>query len=111
MSQSITEVWVITLGHLETYTQVLERDKSFAALEGIKPLWRIMKSIQLKYLPILDQAYDEPLQRHLTRLGIRDITPSALTEREAMDLMVRFGTMCAVDELDELEEPETPEEA
>ncbi len=103
---NIQSVWTITLRHLETFTQDLERVRSFAALQGVKPLWRILKSIQLRYIPTLDEETEVTLSRALTRLDVRDVAPSDFTELEAIDVMMRFGSTCALDDIEELEETE-----
>lgn len=101
----VVKVWGITFRHLETFTQDLERVKSFSALQGVKPLWRILKSIQLRYVPTLQADVDLALVRTLSRLDIRDVSPSDFTELEAIDIMMRFGSTCALDDIEELEEP------
>lgn len=75
----------------------LEKVKSHSALQGFKPLWRIMKSIQLKYLPTPPEDVAVRLGRMLDILEIRDVEQSAFSEEEAVKLLTSFGITCSID--------------
>lgn len=103
----IVKIWALTFQHLISFTATLEKSHHFAALDSIKPLWRILKSIQLRFVPDITDEDALLLERTLERLRVLDVTPSAFTEKEAAALMVSFGTTCAVDDLEQEEQPAT----
>lgn len=100
----IVKIWGLTFRHLLSFTETLERSHHFAALASVKPLWRILKSIQLRYVPTLADDDQQLLERTLDRLNVVDVAPSTFTEKEASALMVSFGSTCALEELDQEEE-------
>ncbi|MNO21505.1 hypothetical protein D3C76_112790 [compost metagenome] len=93
----ITETWHDTFSKLETFTHELEKEKSFVALYELKPLWRIMLSVQLRYIPVLDPALTNRLKQIAERLEIRDVAPSAYPVEVACTLLGNLGYSCSID--------------
>ncbi|QTH80426.1 hypothetical protein PA10_00228 [Pseudomonas phage pPa_SNUABM_DT01] len=93
----VAQVWNDTFGKLESFTQELERVKSYVALSELKPLWRIMKSIQLRYLPVLDEDLSRRLEKMIEKLEIQDVTPTAYSEDAARTMLGNLGYSCSID--------------
>lgn len=93
----IEEIWYETFQELDSFTQELEKVKSYAALEQVKPIWRILKSVQLKYVPMLKPEVQKRLEQITQRLSIREVAPSAFTTDEAVSLLGRFALSCSID--------------
>jgi len=89
--------WYETFRLVDTFTQELEKVKSYAALEQVKPVWRILKSIQLKYVPTPKAEIAQRLEQVMARLSIREVSPSAFTKTEAVNLLARFAESCGID--------------
>lgn len=93
----IEQIWTATFQQLDKFTQELEKVKSHAALQQVKPIWRILKSVQLKYVPALTPEVQHRLDQIMTRLDIRDVEPSAFAVAEVSSLLERFSTSCTID--------------
>lgn len=93
----IEQVWYDTFTKLEQFTHELEKAKSHVALSELKPIWRIMKSIQLRYVPIVKECVDVRLEQNLARLEIRDVSASAWTADGAIRLMRNLNMSCSID--------------
>jgi len=93
----IDQIWKGTFTKLERFTLELEKEKSYVALQDMKPLWRIMKSIQLKYLPTLPEDLTPRLDKMIDRLEIRDVSASAWDEKTAISLMHNLSLSCSID--------------
>ena len=93
----LEKIWYETFQELDSFTQELEKVKSYAALEQVKPIWRILKSVQLKYVPMLKPEVQKRLEQIMQRLSIREVAPSAFTTEEAASLLTRFGMSCSID--------------
>lgn len=93
----IEHIWKGTFNRLEQFTHELEKEKSYVALQEMKPLWRIMKSIQLKYLPTLPEDIALRLDKMIDRLELRDIAASAWDEKTATALMNNLSLSCSID--------------
>lgn len=92
----IKAIWAETFEKLEGFTIELEKAKSTVALVEFKPLWRIMKSIQLRHVPDLAEAQMRKLDKLVQRMEIREVEPSSFTEAEAVGLLQRFCTTCSI---------------
>lgn len=90
----IQEVFNRAFDEVEGFTYDLEKEKSSCALVAMKPVWRIIKSIQLRYCPNLDSDRMIRLGRMIDRLEIRDVTPTDFTEKEAAQIMQNFADSC-----------------
>jgi len=93
----IANLWHETFSQLEEFTKELEKVKSHVALVEIKPIWRILKSIQLKYVPDLNNEVVDRLNKMVQRLDIREVAPSAFSEPEVRTLLTRFKESCGID--------------
>lgn len=92
-----TNTWMETFEKLDSFTNELEKAKSHSALQEFKPLWRIMKSIQLRYLKDIPEVTAKQLAKRMESLGIRDVAPSSFTEAECEKLLSRFNYTCSID--------------
>ncbi|MNC46222.1 hypothetical protein D3C75_952310 [compost metagenome] len=93
----VAQVWNDTFDKLESFTHELEKVKSYVALNELKPLWRIVKSIQLRYLSDIDETRGSRLEKMIERLEIRDVTPTAYPEQAAEQLLTNLAYSCAID--------------
>lgn len=93
----IDKTWHNTFLQLERVTLELEKTKSYLGLSEFKPLWRIMKSIQLRYVPHLADDVACKLDLVVQRLEIREVVPTSYSEEEAVGVMERFGFTCEID--------------
>lgn len=93
----IKEKWENTFFKLEEFTNQLEKAKSHSAIQEFKPLWRIMKSIQLKFVPDLNEELAVKLERIIKTMDIRDVSASAFSEVEATNLLQNFSNTCSID--------------
>lgn len=93
----IEKVWYDTFAKLEQFTHELEKTKSHSALSELKPIWRIMKSVQLRYIPVVEAGVSVRLDQAVTRLEIRDVAPSAWTAEGAIRLMRNLNMSCSID--------------
>jgi len=93
----INDTWQATFDQLEHFTVELEKVKSYVALVQIKPVWRILKSVQLKYLPDLGGDVRARLDRMVERLEIQGVSATSFTEHEVESLLLRFKESCGID--------------
>lgn len=93
----IEQVWYDTFNKLEQFTHELEKVKSQCALSELKPLWRIMKSVQLRYIPIVTEEVSNRLHQVITRLEIRDVAASAWDVDGAIKFMRNINMSCSLD--------------
>lgn len=93
----IEQVWHSTFKNLVEFTIELEKVKRMSALNDLKPVWRIMKSIQLAYVPQLTQETAKVLDIIIDRLEIVDVTPSAWTEKIAIPILKNLDFTCKID--------------
>lgn len=93
----VAQVWNDTFDKLESFTHELEKVKSYVALAEIKPLWRIMRSVQLRYLPQLDDDRQRRLEKMIERLEIMEVTPTAYSEEAARTMLGNLGYSCSID--------------
>lgn len=93
----IKEIWVETFYKLEDFTDRLEKAKSHSAIQEFKPLWRIMKSIQLKHVPDVPDELAVKLERIVNGMDIRDVAASAFSEVEATEILQNFSNTCSID--------------
>lgn len=93
----IENTWYAAFRQLDVFTQELEKVKSYAALEQMKPVWRILKSVQLKYVPTPNAEASKRLEQIMTRLSIREVQPSAFNVEEVTALLTQFTESCGVD--------------
>jgi hypothetical protein len=93
----IENTWYAAFRQLDVFTQELEKVKSYAALDQVKPVWRILKSVQLKYVPTPNAEAAKRLEQIMARLSIREVAPSAFTLGEAVTLLTQFTESCGVD--------------
>lgn len=93
----IEQVWYDTFNKLEQFTHELEKVKSYVALSELKPLWRIMKSVQLRYIPIVTEEVGNRLHQVITRLEIRDVGASAWDADAAIKFMRNINMSCSLD--------------
>ncbi|MCY1290576.1 hypothetical protein D9M70_397300 [compost metagenome] len=93
----LNEKWMQTFDQLESFTAELERAKSHQAIQEFKSLWRIMKSIQMKFIPDLSEEYVRKLEHMVVRLDIKDVTPTAYTLEETIEVLYGFYTTCSID--------------
>ena len=90
----IKQLFQDTFDEMEGFTQDLEKEKSVFALREIKPLWRIVKSIQMKYVKDLDDDRTARLDRVIARLEIKDVVATDFNEREAVGILTGFKDTC-----------------
>ncbi|MNM23080.1 hypothetical protein D3C81_334700 [compost metagenome] len=93
----IEQVWYDTFSKLEQFTHELEKVKSYTALNELKPLWRIMKSVQLRYIPIVTEEATNRLNQVISRLEIRDVAASAWEAPSAIAFMRNINMSCSLD--------------
>jgi hypothetical protein len=93
----IEQVWYDTFSKLEQFTNELEKVKSYVALSELKPLWRIMKSVQLRYIPVVTEEVNVRLTQLLIRLEIRDVGASAWGAPAAIKFMHNIHMSCSLD--------------
>lgn len=93
----IEQVWYDTFSKLEQFTNELEKVKSYVALSELKPLWRIMKSVQLRYIPDVTEEVNVRLTQLLIRLEIRDVGASAWEADAAIKFMRNINMSCSLD--------------
>lgn len=93
----IEQVWYDTFTKLEQFTHELEKVKSYVALSELKPLWRIMKSIQLRYIPVVTDEVSKRLAQVIERLEIRDVGASAWEVNPALTFMRNINMSCSID--------------
>jgi hypothetical protein len=86
-----------TFDQLEKFTAELELVKSQHALQEFKSLWRIMKAIQLKYIPDLPSDYAVKQDAMLARLDIKDVEPTEYTTEQTIQIMEGFYSTCTID--------------
>lgn len=92
----VSELWVSTFLKLEEFSSELERLHPYSSTMELKPLWRIIKSIQLRYVPTPDPTIEERLDRMVNRLEIVGVGSSGLDEHEAVDFLRNIMTTCTV---------------
>lgn len=90
----IKQLFQETFDEMEGFTQDLEKEKSVIALNEIKSLWRIVKSIQMKHVKDLDDERLTRLDRVVVRLGIMDVVATDFSEKEAADILTGFKDTC-----------------
>lgn len=93
----LNEKWIETFDKLERFTNELEKAKSYPALQEFKSLWRIMKSVQMKYIVDLPEEYVRKLDAMVSRLDIKEVNPSSFSVQEAVKVLESFGVTCSVD--------------
>lgn len=93
----IEQVWYDTFTKLEQFTHELEKLKSHVALSELKPLWRVMKSIQLRYVEVVTEETAKRLAQVIARLEIRDVAASAWSVESATKFMRNIHTSCSLD--------------
>lgn len=93
----IEQVWYDTFTKLEQFTHELEKVKSHVALSELKPLWRVMKSIQLRYIEVVSDEASKRLEQVIARLEIRDVAASAWSADSAIKFMRNINMSCSLD--------------
>lgn len=93
----LEKIWYDTFDKLEKFTHELEKEKSYVAVYELKPLWRVMKSIQLRFIPNLEEKVAQRQNAAIERLDIRDVAPSAFTEAAALSFIKNLGLSCSID--------------
>jgi hypothetical protein len=90
----IKQLFNDTFDEMEGFTQDLEKEKSVTALIEMKSLWRIMKSVQIKYVKDLDEERLIRLDRIVARLEIKDVVATAFSEHEVVGILTGFKDTC-----------------
>lgn len=94
---NIRDIFHQTFEDFLTFTRELEKAKSYPALREIAPMWRVIKSIQLKHVPSLDEEVETKLEHLLERLEIRDVVATSFSEDDATRILVRVGISTTID--------------
>ncbi|MNP89112.1 hypothetical protein D3C85_15120 [compost metagenome] len=79
---------------IEGFTHDLEKEKSSNAINEMQSIWRIVKSIQLRYRPDLDPDRLSRLDRLIGQMGIGHVAETSFTEKEARTTLNRFKDTC-----------------
>lgn len=90
----IRKVFEDAFDEIEGFTQDLEKEKSFGALQEMKSVWRIVKSIQLRYCLDVDPDRLSRLDRTIDRLEIQAVAETDYSEKEAELTLRRFKDAC-----------------
>lgn len=93
----VRELWVSTFLKLEEFSSELEKAQPYSRAMELKPVWRIIKSIQLRHVPDPDPSIKERLDRTVKRMEIVSIASSGLNEAEAIAFLRNIMTTCTVD--------------
>lgn len=93
----IDKLWCDTFKELVEFTTDLEREESTEALSAVTPLWRIMKAVQLRYVPTLDEEVERLLEDTLGRLGVYMVAPTPYGVNEVAVILTNVGVNVAID--------------